>query len=103
MRQLYKLASAELCSGVTGQVMTSLMLRPPQPSDESYPLYKEEVDNIFNGLKERSRKLVEGLNKIPGITCQPADGAMYVWLFIWFVVGDHRLFHVLSFLFVVWF
>lgn len=77
MGQLYKLASAELCSGVTGQVMTSLMLRPPQPGDESYPLYKEEVDKIFNGLKERSRKLVEGLNKIPGITCQPADGAMY--------------------------
>ena len=55
------------------------MLRPPQPGDESYPLYKEEVDTIFNGLKERSRKLVEGLNKIPGITCQPADGAMYAF------------------------
>ena len=59
--------------------MTSLMLRPPQPGDESYPLYKEEMDTIYNGLKERSSKLVEGLNKIPGITCQPADGAMYAF------------------------
>jgi len=77
--QLYKLASAELCSGVTGQVMTSLMVCPPQPGDESHPLYKEETERIFNGLKERSRKLVEGLNKIPGITCQPAEGAMYAF------------------------
>uniref|UniRef100_A0A7S3LGV3 Aminotransferase class I/classII large domain-containing protein n=2 Tax=Amphora coffeiformis TaxID=265554 RepID=A0A7S3LGV3_9STRA len=59
--------------------MTSLMVCPPQPGDESYPLYKEETERIFNGLKERSRKLVEGLNKIPGITCQPAEGAMYAF------------------------
>ena len=77
--KLYKLASAELCSGVTGQVMTSLMVRPPQPGDESYPLYKKETEHIFNGLKERARKLVDGLNKIPGITCQPAEGAMYAF------------------------
>ena len=77
--QLYKLASAELCSGVTGQLMTSLMVCPPQPGDESYPLYKEETERIFDGLKERSRKLVEGLNKINGITCQPAEGAMYAF------------------------
>jgi alanine transaminase len=77
--QLYKLASAELCSGVTGQVMTSLMLRPPEPGDESYPLFKKEMDIIYNGLKERSQKLVEGLNKIPGISCQPAEGAMYAF------------------------
>ena len=59
--------------------MTSLMLRPPLPGDESYELFQHEVDTIFNGLKERSQKLVEGLNKIPGITCQPAEGDMYAF------------------------
>lgn len=77
--QLYKLASSELCAGVTGQLMTSMMLRPPLPGDESYPLYKEETDRIFEGLKERSQKLVEGLNKIDGISCVPAEGAMYAF------------------------
>ena len=77
--QLYKLASVDLCAGVVGQIMTSLMVRPPSPEDESYELFKAETDAIYNGLKERSQKLVEGLNKIPGITCVPAEGAMYAF------------------------
>ena len=77
--QLYKLASAELCSGVVGQLMTSLMVKPPKKEDESYKLFKQENDNIYNGLKERAEKLVHGLNQIPGITCVPAEGAMYAF------------------------
>lgn len=77
--QLYKLASADLCSGVVGQIMTSLMLRPPTPGDESYELFEKENSAIFEGLKERSQKLVDGLNKIPGISCVPAEGAMYAF------------------------
>ena len=64
--QLYKLASSDLCSGTVGQLMTSLMVRPPQPDEESYKLFEEENRQIFEGLKERSLKLVEGLNNIPG-------------------------------------
>jgi len=77
--QLYKLASSDLCSGVVGQIMTSLMLRPPNPEDESYELFQKETTTIFEGLKERSRKLVEGLNSIPGIDCVPAEAAMYAF------------------------
>ncbi|KAL3937571.1 MAG: hypothetical protein SGBAC_007346 [Bacillariaceae sp.] len=77
--QLYKLASADLCSGVVGQVMTSLMLRPPAVTDESYKLFEQEMTGIYEGLKERSQKLVEGLNTIPGIHCVPAEGAMYAF------------------------
>ena len=77
--QLYKLASSDLCSGVVGQIMTSLMVTPPKPGDESYAQFKKENDDIYNGLKERSQKLVDGLNKIPGITCVKAEGAMYAF------------------------
>lgn len=77
--QIYKLASSELCSGVVGQLMTSLMLRPPAPEGESYKKFMEETRQIYEGLKERSRQLVEGLNSIPGITCAPAEGAMYAF------------------------
>ena len=59
--------------------MTSLMLKPPLPGDESYEQFIEETNGIYNGLKERSQKLVEGLNQIPGITCVPAEGAMYAF------------------------
>lgn len=77
--QLYKLASSELCSGVVGQIMTSLMVNPPKSNDESYELFQEETTAIFDGLKERADKLVRGLNNIPGISCVPAEGAMYAF------------------------
>lgn len=77
--QLYKLASADLCSGVVGQIMTSLMVRPPLPGSESYELFQQENNAIYNGLKERAEKLVTGLNQIPGISCVPAEGAMYAF------------------------
>ena len=77
--QLYKLASSELCSGVVGQLMTSLMVKPPLPGEESYELFEQENRAIFEGLKERAQKLVDGLNSIPGITCARAEGAMYAF------------------------
>jgi len=77
--QLYKLASSELCSGVVGQVMTSLMLKPPLPGDASYEQFRRETQTIYDGLKGRAQKLVEGLNQIPGMSCVPAEGAMYAF------------------------
>ena len=54
----------------------SLMVKPPKPGDESYALFKEEEDLIYKGLKRRSKIIVDGLNKIDGITCESASGAM---------------------------
>mmetsp|Transcript_24831 Transcript_24831/g.49481 ORF Transcript_24831/g.49481 Transcript_24831/m.49481 type:complete len:652 (+) Transcript_24831:122-2077(+) len=77
--QLYKLASSGLCSGVAGQVMTSLMVTPPAPTDESYDLFQKEESDIFESLKRRANSLVKGLNDIDGMTCTPAEGAMYAF------------------------
>jgi alanine transaminase len=77
--QLYKLASSGLCSNVPGQIMMSLMVNPPQPGDESYEQYVKEENEIFEGLKRRSKALVDGLNSVEGITCNPAEGAMYAF------------------------
>jgi aspartate/methionine/tyrosine aminotransferase len=77
--QLYKLSSSLLCSNVSGQIMTSLMVNPPQPGDESYEQFVKEEEEIFGGLKRRSKALVDGLNAVDGISCNPAEGAMYVF------------------------
>eukprot|EP00565_Helicotheca_tamesis_P006972 CAMPEP_0185730170 /NCGR_PEP_ID=MMETSP1171-20130828/8711_1 /TAXON_ID=374046 /ORGANISM="Helicotheca tamensis, Strain CCMP826" /LENGTH=601 /DNA_ID=CAMNT_0028399167 /DNA_START=53 /DNA_END=1858 /DNA_ORIENTATION=- len=77
--QVYKLASSGLCSGIAGQVMTSLMVNPPKPGDESYEKFMEEEKCIFDSLVRRSAALVEGLNKIDGIVCEQAEGAMYAF------------------------
>eukprot|EP00536_Pseudo-nitzschia_multiseries_P012637 jgi/Psemu1/209304/e_gw1.494.19.1 len=77
--QLFKLASCSLCSTVSGQIMTSLMVNPPKPGDESYDLFAKEEEYILEGLKRRSRALVDGLNQVDGITCNPPEGAMYAF------------------------
>ena len=54
--QLYKLASAGLCSGVSGQVMTSLMVKPPAPGGESHERFvREEHCNLRAWLRQRNR------------------------------------------------
>mmetsp|Transcript_24633 Transcript_24633/g.30276 ORF Transcript_24633/g.30276 Transcript_24633/m.30276 type:complete len:668 (+) Transcript_24633:203-2206(+) len=77
--QLYKLASSGLCSNVGGQIMTSLMLTPPREGDDSYELFMKEESYIMNGLKRKAKILVDGLNKIEGIDCEEAEGAMYAF------------------------
>ena len=39
---VYKCVSVGLCSNLPGQVTVELMVNPPKPGDESYPLYKKE-------------------------------------------------------------
>lgn len=74
---IYKLASSSLCSTVSGQVMTSLMVRGPEPGDESYKSHLDEKKEIFESLRRRSRLVSTGLDKIPGFSCQPSTGSMY--------------------------
>ncbi len=75
--QIYKLASANLCSNVPGQIMTSLMVNGPQEGDESYELHENEKKSIFESLKKRAKIVGDGFNNIPGFSCQNVQGAMY--------------------------
>merc|ERR1712226_902730 len=47
--------------------------------DESYSIYVEERDGIISSLKRRAIKLSEALNKLQGISCNPSEGAMYLF------------------------
>lgn len=76
---LYKLASASLCSNVPGQIMTSLMVNGPKPGDESYESHEAEKKAIYESLKRRAKIARDGLNDIPGFSCQEAQGAMYIF------------------------
>jgi len=74
---IYKLASSGLCSGLPGQVMTSLMCRGPPEDGPSYASHQAEMDAIFQSLKRRSQIVSNGLDSIPGFSCQTAKGSMY--------------------------
>eukprot|EP00924_Labyrinthula_sp_SR-Ha-C_P003728 maker-scaffold_3-snap-gene-3.0-mRNA-1 protein AED:0.05 eAED:0.07 QI:0/0/0.33/1/0/0/3/1486/505 len=77
--QMVKLASSAICSSLDGQLMTSLMVTPPEPGDESYPLYHSETEGIFQSLKRKSEVLYGTLNTIPGIECQKLQGSMFAF------------------------
>lgn len=77
--QLYKLASSGLCSNVPGQIMTSLMVSPPQKGELSYQQFMKEEKEIFDSLEKKSNLLVDGLNAIEGIECNSVEGAMYAF------------------------
>jgi len=79
VEQLYKIASISLCPPVQGQVIVDLMVNPPKKGDPSYKLYNEEVTSTYESLRRRAVKLVEALRKLEGVTCNYAQGAMYVF------------------------
>jgi aspartate/methionine/tyrosine aminotransferase len=47
-----------------------LLLSPPLP---------QERDGVLGSLARRASKLVSQLNKLPGVTCNDAQGALYAF------------------------
>lgn len=79
LTEITKLQSVSLCANTVGQVATFLMVAPPQPGTPSYDTYTRERSAILEGLRARARLLADGLNQVPGISCQPVAGAMYAF------------------------
>ncbi|KAJ1936779.1 alanine transaminase, partial [Linderina pennispora] len=79
MAQLLKLASVSLCPNVQGQMAVDVMVNPPRPGDASYQQYAQELDAIFQSMKRRAKKLAAAFNSLPSMTCNDAQGAMYLF------------------------
>jgi len=79
MDQFYKLASISLCPPVMGQVMVDLMVQPPKKGSPSYDLYTQEIQTIYESLRRRATKLANAFKSLEGVTCNPAEGAMYLF------------------------
>ncbi|XP_041804556.1 alanine aminotransferase 1-like isoform X1 [Chelmon rostratus] len=79
MKHVYTQFSKDSCSPVLGQLALDLMLHPPQPGDPSYPLYKEEIQNIRSTLVRNVKRVAEVVNSLPGFCCQPVEGGAFVF------------------------
>ncbi|KAK4375354.1 hypothetical protein RND71_006031 [Anisodus tanguticus] len=77
--QIYKLASVNLCSNISGQVLASLIMSPPKVGDESYESFSAEKEAILSSLARRAKTLEDALNSLEGVTCNRAEGAMYLF------------------------
>jgi aspartate/methionine/tyrosine aminotransferase len=79
LAQITKLQSVSLCANLPGQILVYLMVKPPRPGDPSWEQYDRERRGVLAELAARAKLLVEGLNRIPGYSCQPITGAMYAF------------------------
>lgn len=77
--EIYKFVSIMLCAPVIGQCLVELMVNPPREGDASYPLYRQEYDGIFAGLKERAYALWRAFEKMEGVECGEPQGSMYLF------------------------
>lgn len=76
---LQKMASITLCAPTSGQVGVDLLVSPPAEGAPSYQTYKEEAAAIHDGMRQRSAYMATRFNALAGVSCQPADGAMYLF------------------------
>ncbi|KXN91547.1 putative alanine aminotransferase, mitochondrial [Leucoagaricus sp. SymC.cos] len=76
---IYKMVSVGLCPPVSGQIGVDSMVRPPQPGEPSYDLWKQETDSIHAVLAQRTHLMAERLNKLPGVSCVDSPGALYLY------------------------
>jgi len=77
--QVTKLASVSLCSNVVGQIATGLMVRPPAEGEASFAKYTSERAAILSSLHARAQQIAAALNALPGIECNAAEGALYLF------------------------
>ncbi|CAL9727778.1 hypothetical protein MOUN0_B00210 [Monosporozyma unispora] len=77
--EILRLFSISLCAGTAGQVLVDLMVKTPQPGDESYELDQKERHLINNNMKERAVLLYDIFNNLEGFECQEPQGGMYLF------------------------
>ncbi|KAK4736252.1 hypothetical protein R3W88_010513 [Solanum pinnatisectum] len=77
--QIYKVASVNLCSNISGQILASLVMSPPKVGDESYESFAAEKEGILSSLARRAKTLEDAFRSLEGVTCNKAEGAMYLF------------------------
>ncbi|KAI3842644.1 hypothetical protein MKX03_027308 [Papaver bracteatum] len=85
---IYKVASVNLCSNISEKILASLVMNPPKVGDETFESYSAEKNGILsslakacqgNWLTDESYALEDAFNKLEGVTCNKAEGAMYLF------------------------
>jgi len=77
--QFYKLKSAGLCAGVTGQIALSLLAKPPAAGDASYDLFVAQRQSNLQTAAKAAAALAQELDKIDGIECPRIEGGDFAF------------------------
>ncbi len=76
---LFEQASVELCANTSGQILTYLMVRPPEPGSSAYPRYRAEREAILADLEAKAEMIRQGFAQMEGLRCFGRSGAMYLF------------------------
>ncbi|KAG9474850.1 hypothetical protein GDO78_003361 [Eleutherodactylus coqui] len=77
--QLVKMLSVRLCPPVSGQAAMDVVVNPPKPDEESHQQFIQEKEAVLSSLAHKARLTEELFNQVPGIQCNPLQGAMYAF------------------------
>ncbi|XP_026884088.2 alanine aminotransferase 2 [Electrophorus electricus] len=77
--QLVKMLSVRLCPPVTGQAAMDVIVNPPQPDEPSHGQFYKEKGLVLGALADKAKLTEHILNAVPGIKCNPVQGAMYAF------------------------
>lgn len=76
-RQMLKLMSVRLCPPLPGQALLDMVVNPPAPSDPSFQQFQAEKQDVLVELAAKAKLTEQVFNEVPGIHCNPVQGAMY--------------------------
>jgi aspartate/methionine/tyrosine aminotransferase len=76
---LRKQASVNLCSNTVGQVLTYLMVSPPEPGTDSGRLFEQEKRGILDDLHGKATRIRQAFTEMEGMECFGRIGAMYLF------------------------
>ncbi|GAB1293430.1 Alanine aminotransferase 2 [Apodemus speciosus] len=77
--QLVKLLSVRLCPPVSGQAAMDIVVNPPVPGEESFEQFSREKEFVLGNLAKKAKLTEDLFNQVPGIQCNPLQGAMYAF------------------------
>ncbi|XP_073416921.1 alanine aminotransferase 2 [Dendrobates tinctorius] len=77
--QLVKMLSVRLCPPVSGQAAMDVVVNPPQADEESHQQFMQEKAAVLSTLAHKAKLTEELFNQVPGIQCNPLQGAMYAF------------------------
>ena len=76
---LLKLASVSLCSSTPGQILTYLMVSPPEEGSEPYERFAAERAAVLRGLYDKATMIRGAFKEMEGVECFGRTGAMYLF------------------------
>jgi len=63
------------------------VVNAPRPGEPSYKSFQKEKTNILKSLAIRAKMVADTFNSIPGMSCNPVQGAMYAFPQVCFLIS----------------